>query len=123
MLKSENKLKQMLSNGLTEKVAIYVPSTVNVNQSIDNSQFVSKVAIELSKLFGGATQTQAVGSWFSNDLNKLVTENVTIVYSNCNKSDLDKHLLQVVNIASQLCSDMTQECISLELNGVLHFID
>lgn len=123
MRKSENKLKQMLASGLTEKVAIYVPSTVNVNQSIDNSQFVSKVAVELSKLFGGATQTKAVGSWFSQELNKLVTENVTIVYSNCTKSDLEKHLLQVVNIASQLCSDMTQECISLEINNVLHFIN
>lgn len=123
MLKNENKLQQMLASGLTEKVAIYVPSTVNVNQTIDNSQFVSKVAIELSKLFGGATQTQAIGSWFSQDLNKLVTENVTIVYSNCTKSDLEKHLLKVVNIASQLCSDMTQECISLEINNVLHFIN
>ena len=122
MLK-ENKLKQMLSNGLTEKVAIYVPSTVNVNQTIDNSQYTSKVSIELSRLFGGATQTNAIGSWYSKDLNKLVTEEVTIVYSNCTKSDLDKHLLKVVDIASRLCNEMSQECISLEINGVLHFVD
>ena len=122
MLK-ENKLKQLLSNGFTEKVAIYVPSTVNINEAIDNSQYVSKIAIELSRLFGGATQTNAIGSWYSKDLNKLVTEDITIVYSNCTKSDLDKHLLKVVDIASQLCNEMSQECISLEINGVLHFID
>lgn len=39
------------------KVAIYVPATVNVNQEIDNTEYVTRTIGELSDLFGGATAT------------------------------------------------------------------
>lgn len=38
---------------LDSKVAIYVPSTVNVNESCNNSAMVRRVLSKLSELFGG----------------------------------------------------------------------
>ena len=110
-------------NSLKNKVAIYVPSTIDVYKSIDNTQYVNEVAKELCILFGGATSQVAVGSWYSNDLNKLVTENVTIVYSFISDDDYtEENLKKIVSIAKKLCKDMTQECISVEVNNNLNFI-
>lgn len=110
-------------NSLKNKVAIYVPSTIDVYKSIDNTQYVNEVAKELCLLFGGATSQNAVGSWYSNELNKLVTENVTIVYSFISDDDYtEENLTKVVSIAKKLCKDMSQECISLEVNNNLNFI-
>ena len=41
---------------LDSKVAIYVPSTVNVNESCNNSSMVRRVLSKLSELFGGQLQ-------------------------------------------------------------------
>lgn len=110
-------------NSLKNKVAIYVPSTIDVYKTVDSTPFVNEVTKELCLLFGGATSQNAVGSWYSNELNKLVTENVTIVYSFISDSDFnEENLKKVVSIAKKLCKDMSQECISVEVNNNLNFI-
>lgn len=108
---------------LTERVAIYVPSTLDVDKNIDNSIYVNMVTRKLCKLFGGATSYNANGSWYSDELKKVVTENVTIIYSNCTKDQLEKNIFQVWDIANDLKNTMSQECISLEINGDLYFVD
>ena len=67
---------------LNAKVAIYVPSTTEVNVPTDNKEFVNKVMTKFSEWFGGCTSTPAVGGWVSNS-GALVVENVTIVYAFC----------------------------------------
>lgn len=67
---------------LNAKVAIYVPSTTDVNVPTDNKKFVNKVMTKFSEWFGGCTSTPAVGGWVSNS-GALVVENVTIVYAFC----------------------------------------
>ena len=109
--------------GLNQRISIYVPSTIDVNKTIDNSTYVHNIQVELCRLFGGATSQNVVGSWYSNDLNKVITENVTIVYSNTDLQNLEKHISDVWKIAYKLCKSMQQECISLEINGKLYFVD
>lgn len=46
---------------LNAKVAIYVPSTTDVNVPTDNKKFVNKVMTKFSEWFGGCTSTPAVG--------------------------------------------------------------
>ena len=116
-------LKSMNNMALTERVAVYVPSTINIDKNIDNSIYVNEVTTKLCKLFGGATSYNAMGSWYSDDLDKVITENVTIVYSNCTKDQLEKNIFQVWDIANDLKNTMLQECISLEINGDLYFVD
>ena len=108
---------------LNNRVAIYVPSTIDVDVTIDNSKYVADITKQFCLMFGGATSQNVVGSWYSEELNKVVTENVTIVYSNCSDEQLENNISEVENIAKKLCEDMRQECISLEVNNVLHFVN
>lgn len=103
------------------KVSIYVPSTTNVNEKCDNSAQVMNVITELSKLFGGATASQAVGGWVCEDGNTVV-ENVTIVYAFCTTDQLNQNIDKVISICETLKKEMSQEAISLEINGQLGFI-
>lgn len=103
------------------KVSVYVPSTVNVNESVDNSAQVMNVITELSKLFGGATASQAVGGWVC-DNGQTVVENVTIVYAFCTTDQLNQNIDKVISICENLRDSMKQEAISLEINGQLGFI-
>lgn len=116
-----NKLDDCFS--LNNKVSIYIPSTVDVNVTIDNSKYIADISKQFCLMFGGATSQNVVGSWYSEDLKKVVTEEVTIVYSNCTNDQLNDNSDKVVSIAKKLCKEMTQECISLEVNGVLYFVD
>ena len=116
-----NNLSQYFS--LNNKVSIYIPSTIDVDTTIDNTKYVNEITEHFCKMFGGATAQDVVGSWYSDDLKKVVTENVTIVYSNCSDDQLKDNINAVEDIAKKLCKNMTQECISLEVNGVLYFVD
>lgn len=106
---------------LSSKVAIYVPSTMNVNESCDNSDQVRRVMIELSNMFGGATSTPAAGGWVC-QTGELVLENITIVYSYCKDSDLQANFDKIIAICESLKKDMNQEAITLEINGQIAFI-
>ena len=103
------------------EIAIFVPSTINVDNPIDNSQYVKATLAKLSSIFGGATAQQAYGGWVA-DSGQLVTEKVTIVYANCTSEQLENNIAECVDYARQLCKDMSQECISVRVNGKLGFI-
>lgn len=125
MVKNSKSNMELLKSkmALTERVAIYVPSTLDIDKSIDNTHYVNMVTAKLCKLFGGATSYNAMGSWYSDELKKVVTENVTIIYSNCTKDQLENNVFKVWDIANELKNTMAQECISLEINGDLYFVD
>ena len=67
-------------DSLSTKVAIYVPSTVNIDVAIDNSDMVEKTAIFLSDLFGGCTACDVSGYWITQE-KQLVRENPVVVYA------------------------------------------
>lgn len=107
---------------LKNKVVLYIPSTINVNIPIDNKTQVEKACVFFSSLFGGCTTINASGKWI--DSNKqLINENITLVYSNCTTMQLLKSKKAIINYVHNLCNEMRQECISLEINNKLMFID
>ena len=65
---------------LDSKVSIYVPSTYDVNQPVNNDARVMEIIKELSGLFGGATASDAIGGWVTAS-GETVIERVKIVYS------------------------------------------
>lgn len=103
------------------KVSIYVPSTVEVNKEVDNKEQVKRVITELSQMFGGATATEAVGGWVC-DNGQTILEKVTIVYSFCNSESLRKHFSEVYGICERIKKDMSQEAVTLEINGQVKFV-
>ena len=106
---------------LDSKVSVYVPSTVNVSEQTDNTEQVKNVIRELSQLFGGATATQAVGGWVS-ESGETILERVTIVYSFCTSEQLREHFEDVYGIAQRIKQEMSQEAVTLEINGQVKFV-
>ncbi|WP_421155728.1 hypothetical protein [Peribacillus simplex] len=61
---------------LDNVVKIYVPSTYNIDQPIDNSKYVDQSLEKFSNMFGGATSYDGTGAWIG-DNEKLVNEELT----------------------------------------------
>jgi hypothetical protein len=113
--------QQLFSFDLNSKVAIYVPSTINVNEECDNTQYVKNTIKQLSTWFGGATATPAIGVWVS-AAGEVVVENVSIVYSFCTTEDLQKYAADIIALCKSIKHDMRQEAVTLEINGQVKFV-
>lgn len=106
---------------LKSKITVYVPSTVNVNEAIDNSAQVERVARLLSECFGGATASPVSGYWVAAD-KSLVVEHTTMVFAFCDTASAEKYIDDVVRLCVSLKHEMGQEAIALEYNGEMYFI-
>ena len=113
------KLKSLMK--LSCHVALFVPSTVDVDRETDNTEQVDSALRMFSKVFGGATAADALGCWLSG-AGSLVKERVTVVFSYCSTAQLDAGIDAVVQHAEALRSAMQQEAIALEINGELYFV-
>lgn len=103
---------------LNHAVAIFVPSTMDVNQTTDNAAQVQATLAFLGNLFGGATSSDAEGVWRSED-SGLVTEQVTIVRTFVAKKALDQHIDDVIGFAADLKKEMKQEAIAVDIDNQL----
>ena len=105
---------------LNKKVSIYVPSTMHDTPAPENivNYYVNDTLKKLSLMFGGATMTTGRGSWYSEQLNKLITEPVFICYAFCDSYDLEK----LIAICENLKTVFQQEAISLETDQGLMFV-
>jgi len=100
---------------------IYVPSTVDVNKSVDNTAAVAGCLSFLSSRFGGATALNASGAWVSESLG-LVRENITICYAFCGLRAFLRGRRAVLDYAKDLRDSMKQECVSVEIDGRLYLV-
>lgn len=117
-LKIEKRLENLTC--LKEKVAVYVPSTVDVDKKINNEFYVNQVLTKFSEIFGGATAINVDGAWMSK-ANGLVLEKNIIIYSYCDNLT-NENVDKVLSICEWLKSELKQEAISLVVNNQLYFI-
>lgn len=103
---------------LNHSLAIFVPSTMDVSQEVDNRSQVRHTLSFLGDIFGGATSSHADGVWRSEE-SGLVTEQVTIVSTFVSKKALDKHLNDVLEYASDLKKTMKQEAVAISVDNQL----
>lgn len=113
--------QQLFKFDLDCKVAIYVPSTINVNETTDNTAYVKQTIKQLSMWFGGATASKAIGGWVSAS-GEVVVEDVTIVYSYCNSEKLAEYARNIIALCESIKADMKQEAVTLEINGQVKFV-
>lgn len=113
--------QQLFSFDLNSKVAIYVPSTINVSEECDNTQYVKNTIKQLSTWFGGATATPAIGGWVS-AAGEVVVENVSIVYSFCTTEKLQEYAADIIELCKTIKHEMRQEAVTLEINGQVKFV-
>lgn len=106
---------------LSSKVTVYVPSTKNISEQIDNTEYVNQTRQLLSECFGGATSSPSIGSWVS-PTEGLVNENTTVVFAYCSDADLQQYADKVIDHCEYLKKELTQDAIALEINGTMYFI-
>lgn len=102
-------------------VTITVPGTINVSKISDNTQYVDRTIGKLSTIFGGASATKVKGGWMS-DTEGLVLEHNVDVTASCDEESLYNNVPQVLKICRELRDELSQECISLQINGERMFI-
>lgn len=106
---------------LNSQVKIYIPSTISVKESFDSSEWESKALFLLSKEFGGATSTSALGAWVSNQ-GELIKENVKVVFSYAKQEQLEASIEKVYDFCLNMKKELGQESIALEVNGEMYLI-
>lgn len=97
---------------MNNQIALYVPSTVNVNEPIDSTKYVNLVAKLFALLFGGSTIESVHGCYIAKN-GELVSEPVTRVFSFVETLD-DTTKARVTAIANLIKARMLQEYVAVE---------
>jgi hypothetical protein len=97
-------------------VAIYVPTTVDVDQ-----HFVQRTLALLGERFGGAMSMMAQGVWRS-DRAMLVGEAIHRVQAYATEEMLHGALPELVGYVRGLKAELRQEAVALEVDGHLLLI-
>lgn len=115
--------QQVFGTGLSHRIAVYVPSTTQVELELtadEHEHWVRTSLRTLSALFGGATALSAHGGWVT-DQGNLVVETVTVVYSFA--GDFSVSQLQAVRqLAAAIRETLGQEAVAVEIDGELFFV-
>lgn len=103
------------------KVAIYIPTTVDIETVADTGPQTERTLGFLAERFGGATRREARGVWNSK-VAGLVSEDVHIVIAHVTQADLNKHMDEIVEYVRQLKSELKQEAMALEIDDHLTLV-
>ena len=116
----ENGENNIIIDSNKNTISIIIPSTINVDKEIDNKEYVNYYSsiIKNYAKFKNVFFYNSIGSWFSDDLNKVVIEKNTII--TIEVDDLtSKDIMFMINLGKIVKKDMTQEAISVIINNAL----
>lgn len=106
------------------ELAVYVPSTQDVDEVISESELnarVDEVSKYLATIFGGFTKSERVGGFMTSQ-SELVTEDVVPVVSFATKSDYEANKNKLVSKLSEWARKWGQEAIGFEFEGDLYYV-
>lgn len=106
---------------LSSSVKIYVPSTIDIDQTFDNAEIIDNTLKFLCLEFGGATASKAVGNWLVAP-NELVKEDITLVLSYTTQDQLEKSINKVIEFCQKMKLDLRQQAIAIEVNNKLYLV-
>ena len=108
---------------LPYEIAVYVPSTKNVSQTITATELSSRVKeVEkfLAETFGGFTSSQKTGGYVSNS--NIITEKVVPVTAFCSLIDFKNNKQKLINKISFWSMKWGQEAMGFEFEGDLYYV-
>ena len=99
---------------------LFIPSTLDVNNSVDNIEFVEKYYNLIESMYPNKTITitNTRGSWFSDTTNSVVIEDITILELNI-KEVKESDIRIFLNLGLQVKEDMKQDAVSVMCNDAL----
>ena len=101
-------------------ISIIIPSTIDADKEIDNKKYVNYYSsiIKNYAKFKNVFFYNSRGSWFSDNLNKVIIEKNTII--TIEVDDLtSKDIMFMINLGKIVKKDMSQEAISVIVNNAL----
>ena len=111
---------------LKNNYSLYIPSTIN-GESLNGGQhenWVSRYVEFMLENFQGLTVTRGFGYW-KNAVGEVIMEPVYIIKASTNAEIFEYNYTPeeyIRVLAERLKSEMEQEAVSYEINGVLHII-
>lgn len=99
---------------------LFIPSTLDVNNSVNNIEFVEKYYNLIESIYPNntITITNTKGSWFSDTTNSVVIEDITILELNI-KEVRENDIKIFLNLGLQVKQDMKQDAVSVMCNDAL----
>jgi antirestriction protein len=109
---------------LPYELAVYVPSTMNVDKSITATELrarVKEVEKYLAETFGGFTSAEKVGGYLSSK-SSVITEKVIPVTAFATNDSFTANKSKLVNKLSVWAKKWGQEAIGFEFEGDLYYV-
>jgi hypothetical protein len=107
-------------NDINNTISILIPSTVDVNNNINNKKYVIKYNSIIKNQYNNSNTIyyKTKGSWYSEDLDTVIIEDITVITINLKKVTI-KDILFFKALALQVKRDMKQEGVSIIINDAL----
>lgn len=104
-------------------ISIFVPSTFNINNNIDNSYYINYAYNYIKNLYNNANikYYDTKGSWFSEELKKVVIENITIITAELS-TITEADIINFIKLAAWIKQEMSQEGVSIAMNTALAIV-
>ena len=104
--------------GGENKLSVIIPSTLDADKSINNTEYVEKYLLLLAEKYSDLSVEKSIGSWYSENLDKvIVEENCIITVSLKGATERDINIL--LDLGLMVKEEMTQESVSVLINDSL----
>lgn len=110
-------------NDNNNKISVFVPDTINVNQKTDNSDIINYSIKYLQHCFNteNLIYYKTKGSWYSEELKKVVYDNITII--TLDMDTITEDTIQIfIKLANYIKEKMHQEGVSIAINTALAIV-
>jgi len=105
------------------KISIFIPSTIQAKNTIDNKDYIEKYINKLTNNYKleDLSYYDTKGSWYSEDLNQVIIEDITII--TLEKNTITEQDIKIfIKLANQVKREMSQEAVSISINRALAII-
>ena len=105
-------------NKKINSLSIIIPSTLDADKVIDNSEYVKNYSNILAEKYGKIQTEKSVGSWYSDNLDKIIVEEnciITVTIEGATEEDINF----ILNLGLKVKEDMRQEAVSTFINDSL----
>lgn len=110
-------------NKNNNNISLFIPSTIDVNKYINNDYYVNYCYNKIKNLYGNNNikYYDAKGSWYSEDLQKVIIEDITIITLKLN-TITEADIYNFIQLANWIKQEMRQEGVSIAINTALAIV-
>ena len=104
--------------GGENKLSVIIPSTLDADKSINNTEYVEKYLLLLAEKYSDLSVEKSIGSWYSENLDKVIVEKNCIITVSL-KGATEKDINILLDLGLMVKEEMTQESVSVLINDSL----